>query len=87
MHHPPFLQTEMEPHQYYNWPLVPRNRLLNLAKMCVIVLVVCHPNRIVVHQQRIVVCFEFGFMVSLLCSSGPLSSHGVEVGDAITYCN
>jgi 3',5'-cyclic AMP phosphodiesterase CpdA len=32
MHHPPFLATENEPHQYYNMPMVPRSRLLALAR-------------------------------------------------------
>ena len=32
-HHPPFLQEEDEVHQYYNWPLVPRQRLMALARV------------------------------------------------------
>jgi 3',5'-cyclic AMP phosphodiesterase CpdA len=32
MHHPPFLSTENEAHQYYNMPLVPRKRLLTLCR-------------------------------------------------------
>lgn len=32
MHHPPFIHDEDEVHQYFNWPLVPRRRLLALAR-------------------------------------------------------
>lgn len=32
MHHPPFLQHETEPHQYFNMPIVPRVRMLALAR-------------------------------------------------------
>lgn len=32
MHHPPFLQKEDEAHQYFNMPLVPRHRILALAR-------------------------------------------------------
>jgi 3',5'-cyclic AMP phosphodiesterase CpdA len=32
MHHPPFITTEDEPDQYFNWPAVPRARLLALAR-------------------------------------------------------
>ena len=32
MHHPPFLSTEDEDHQYFNWPLEPRRRILALAR-------------------------------------------------------
>ena len=32
MHHPPFLQTETEPHAYFNMPLVPRARMMALVR-------------------------------------------------------
>jgi hypothetical protein len=32
MHHPPFLVTEDEPEQYFNWPVAPRQRFLALVR-------------------------------------------------------
>jgi len=32
MHHPPFITAEVEPHEYFNWPVAPRRRLMSLLR-------------------------------------------------------
>ena len=46
MHHPPFLKTETEAHQYFNMPLVPRRRMLALARKYNVATFLCGLMRI-----------------------------------------
>ena len=41
MHHPPFITAEDEPHQYYNWPVAPRRRLMSLLRKFAVRTLLC----------------------------------------------
>ena len=57
-HHPPFLKSEHEAHQYYNMPLIPRAKLLSMARRHGVGHILCghtHTTRSVTTADGIVI--------------------------------